>query len=201
VKFVVDANCLISVLVPATGKTLALKDPEDHEIWLSRLRKQLVRAFSSGILIATEALKEELAGRAGTRGRGKEATEIFIAELKTNGVRFHQIEPRDQEIITQLDELVRKDFDDYQADSFLRGNDIKYVAVALRMQALLATLESQAVPEFDPRSAKIKGKPKIPYVAWRLGVQTVGLYYVLQHLVETCGPSGERENHDAHGRI
>lgn len=182
VKFVVDANCMISVLMDTTGKTLALYSQGNRESWLPALRAKVVSGFENGILIATEALKKELGDKSGKLGRGKEAAASFINGLEANGVKFESAVPEDAKVIEKLNQIVREDFEAHQADGFLRGKDCEYIAVAKRLGASLATLESQSVQEFDPRRGKIRGKPRIPYIAWRLGVRTVGLYYVLQQL-------------------
>jgi hypothetical protein len=192
VKFVVDANCLISVLYDVTGRSLALSSTLNSESWLENLRVKLVEGFTSGILVATKALEEELPARSSKRDSKERSGEKFVEKLHDKNVPFLSIGPEDAGFIELINRLARKDFEDHQADVFLRAKDWQYVAIAKRLPAAVATLESQGVPYHDQKAQKIKGPVKIPYISWRLGVRAVGLYYVLQHLdrVADTGPRG-----------
>ncbi len=181
-KAVVDINCLISSLGPPPSRALALASGLDHACFQDRLRRVLLEAFRSGTLIATKALRDDLSSKSGLDGQGKHLVNTFLAELQKLGVHFESIKSEDSDLIGELTEAVQGAFEEQHADGFLRGNDYQYIVIARRLDAFLATTESQAVPHIQRNQNKIAGKPKIPYIAWRFGVRTVGLYYVLQHL-------------------
>lgn len=134
------------------------------------------RGFENGSLVATDQLIREVAPK-------DDMPKRLVDDLKKQG-RLRILLPTSATwgYLADIERFVRRQCEPQQAHDFLRGADPLLIAIAKTHGATIITLERYDVPSYDRTSGRIRGKVRLPYVAWVFGVRCISLYGALQEV-------------------
>lgn len=150
-----------------------IRGPAEALDWLE---DWFTRGFKAGHLVGSEDLLDEV-------GRKKDPASRLLRSLDSRGlVRILRPTPGTFTYIADIERFVRAYFEPHQADDFLRSADPMFIALAKTHEATLVTVERQYIPQYDGKTRRISGKPRIPFLAWVFNVRCISFYEALQEL-------------------
>lgn len=176
-----DANAVITPFKDGPLGSLMVGLLVKHEIrngttleaqrWLQEWFRQ---GFEKGNLVATADVVSEVTKKDDVPGR-------LLKDLSSRGsLIVLRPTPRTLSHLATIESVIRARFEPQHADDFSNSADPMLLALAATYGATVVTLERHVVPEYDPRAGKVKGKVRIPYLAWILGIPCVPLYQALE---------------------
>lgn len=169
--YLLDANALITPFhrgpLGALAKALG-KSPEEAKTHLEAWFRDGIK---NGLLRLGREVRDEVLRK---RGPGYDL-------LKSIDGQYQLLEPTGDFFAT-LEEVARFVEEHYapeDAEPFLRSADPSLVALAKVHNLALITQERHEVPQLDGARGLIKGRPRLPYVAFAFGVRCVPLMTAL----------------------
>lgn len=142
---------------------------------LDQTRRWLIEWFSSrfesGRLVAAEELLDEVIDR-----KDDTASRLLKGLMEQGSITTIAPNNATFSYIREIEQFVRQHYQPYKAEPFLKGNDPIFIALAKTHNAALITIERHTVPVYDGRERRFKEDPRVPYVAWALGVKCITLY-------------------------
>ena len=175
--YLLDSSSIITPFhegkLSALSLALGHNSPDETRIWLENWFE---RGFSSGKLVIAQEVYEEVMKK---KKKGQPEQEL----LKSLSEREHVtiLEPDDEvyNVLSDIDQFVRRSYEPHQADVFLKKSDPILVALAKVHGATVVSEERHFLPERDGVSGLIKGEPRLPFVAGVFGVRCVPLLAIL----------------------
>lgn len=140
------------------------------------LEKWFEEGFTKGRLVISEEVYEEVVKQAKTGSPGRE----FLQRLRNDG-KVKILEPTEAtySVLRGINGFVRRYYEDHHAEGFLKKHDPMLIALAKSHGAALVSEERNCIPEVDVTTGRVKGEPRLPFVAWAMEVKCVGLLQVL----------------------
>ena len=176
-----DANAVItpfhhgplgSLMVGLLEKrAITYGNASEAERWL---KDWFCRGFETGSLVTTADIVTEVTEKDDVPGR-------LFRDLSARG-RLTVLSPTAATFyhLSSIETVLRARFEPQHANDFSNSADPMLLALAATYGATVITLERHVVPEYDLQTGKVKGKVRIPYLAWVLGIRCVPLYQALE---------------------
>ncbi|MBE3576256.1 MAG: DUF4411 family protein [Limnochordales bacterium] len=182
-KYLIDSNVLITSFYGGVLPSLALglrsrypsigRSAAQASKWLE---EWFIQGFRSGQLVGSDGLIRELKVK-------KDRVSQLLQALERQGlIQILSPTPNTFSYVADICQFVLNNFEVQQDDTFLRGEDPMFVALAKTHKATLVTLEKHTIPGYDRVKKKIVGPVRIPFVAWAFGVRCISLYQAFDEL-------------------
>ncbi|BBL92758.1 hypothetical protein TthHC11_02920 [Thermus thermophilus] len=169
--YLLDANAIITPFhqgpLGALAKALG-KSPNEAKAHLEAWFRDGIK---SGLLRLGREVRDEVLRK---RGPGYDLLKSLDGQyklLEVTEVFF--------DALAKVAHFVREHYAPEGAEPFLRGADPTLVALAKAHNLILITQERHELPELDGVSGLMKGRPRLPYVAFAFGVRCVPLMTAL----------------------
>ncbi|MDR7450002.1 MAG: DUF4411 family protein [Armatimonadota bacterium] len=172
-----DSSAIITPFY--SGQLNALKvalnhhSPAETRKWLE---EWLERGFASGRLVISSEVYTEVVERATP---GKPGRELLKRLRESNNITVLQPTDATWAELKEIHKFIEGRYEHHQAKVFLDKHDPLLVALAKTHRAVLVTEEQNRIPEVDASTGRIKGEPRLPFVAWAFEVRWVGLLQIL----------------------
>lgn len=179
--YLLDSSSIITPFhkgqLSALSLALGHDSPDETRIWLEGWFE---RGFASGKLVITKEVYDEVVRREEKRRPEQELLKRLSEKGQITVLRSDSYSQGEfYSVLVDVDQFVRKNYDEHQADAFLRKFDPFLVAIAKVYGATIVSEERHFLPERDGLSGTIKGEPRLPFVAWVFGVRCVPLLAIL----------------------
>lgn len=173
--YLLDASALITPFYE--GKLEALAKAfrfASRQVAQKHLEDWFEQGLKSRVLwLDTQAEYEVL------RGGGRPGAAL-LNRLK-NQNSYSPLQPRESTfpILEEIGHFIRDHFEPQQATKFLQKADPILVALAKDYGLILITEERHLLPEGERKTGKLKGEPRLPFVAFAFGVRCIPLMTAL----------------------
>lgn len=167
--YLLDASTLITPFhlpqLQALSKALGFASPEKAK---KCLQDWFFQGITSGKLRIAREVRDEVMKK-------KVRPEYQI--LKAVEGRYELLDPREDtySFLAEAEQFIRKNYEPHQAEAFLRKPDPMLIALAKSYELTLVTEEKHTLPEVDGSTGRIKGEPRLPFVAFAFGVRCISL--------------------------
>ena len=174
--YLLDTSALITPFhegrLRALGIALGYRSTDEIQ---RRLIGWFTKHFQLGTLVLCDSVRREVV----EKPKRPEAQMIRSLE---NAIRILQPTGRSVQILTEITKFVYDHYLVQDVGPFLRGADPEVVSIAKAYGATVITEEHHVLPEHDGGNDRIKGKPKLPYIAFVFQVRCVSLMTLLNEL-------------------
>lgn len=174
-SYLLDASTLITPFhggqLEALAKAFKQSSPDAAR---TCLEEWFERNLTSGVLRIDKSVEEEVLNL-------KEKGKPGVALLERLKGQYSLLQPNTntQTILTQVGDFIRAHFEPHQEVVFFKKADPILVALAKDYGLTLVTEEKHFLPEGNGKTGKLKGEPRLPFVAFAFGVRCISLMTAL----------------------
>lgn len=175
--YLIDANAIITPFHTAQCGSLSLvlehKCLKDTQAWLECWYEY---GFSTENLVTINEVYKEV-----VNNTKKDRIEYNLLKglKERDKIKFLEvteaISDKFYNVLADIDIFVRQNYEQHQADIFLKKTDPLLIAFAKAYEIPLIVEERHFIPHRDGASGLIKGEPRIPFVAAKFGIECVSV--------------------------
>lgn len=176
--YLLDSSAIITPFHRAQCGALSLAlGHETIDETLAWLKRWYIYGFSSGNLVVTYEIYDEVVNKCKKESRVERK---ILKELHKEGkITFPEVNDEFYEVLVSIDGFVRRNYEPHQAETFLKKVDPNLVALAKVHGATLVVEERHFIPERDGTNGRIKGEPRLPFVAATLEVKCMSIMAIM----------------------